>query len=244
MSEAQNLSGIWAVPSDGSAEAFEVFSDPSRFAAYQIQSLSAADNRLFFYSGAAQIGQGALWSLDLSNNENSEVNISQLEVSPNTEEVWWARVATSPDGRWIAYVSNESGSNQIFIRPYPDIDQGKWQISAMDAASPIWSQTSNEIFFRSGNRFFKVAYEELSSEARTFMDLQEPEFLFEHTIVENHLTFPAYVYNPTDDNFIILSTSDSDGLEFSDSAYTDQTTLAVVENWFNELSTLAPRVTN
>ena len=244
LSEAQNLSGIWAVPSDGSGEAFEVFSDPSRFAAYQIQSLSAADNRLFFYSGAAQIGQGALWSLDLSNNENSEINISQLEVSPNTEEVWWARIATSPNGRWIAYVSNESGSNQIYIRPYPDIDRGKWQISALDAASPIWSTNGNEIFFRSGNRFFKVAYEELSSETRTFMDLHEPEFLFEHTIVENHLTFPAYVYNPADDNFIILSTSDSDGLEFSDSAYADQTTLAVVENWFSELSTFVPRTTN
>ena len=244
LSEAQNLSGIWAVPSDGSGEAFEVFSDPSRFAAYQIQSLSAADNRLFFFSGAAQIGQGALWSLDLSNNENSEINISQLEVSPNTEEVWWARIATSPNGRWIAYVSNESGSNQIYIRPYPDIDRGKWQISALDAASPIWSTNGNEIFFRSGNRFFKVAYEELSSETRTFMDLQEPEFLFEHTIVENHLTFPAYVYNPADDNFIILSTSDSDGLEFSDSAYADQTTLAVVENWFSELSTFVPRTTN
>ena len=244
LSEAQNLSGIWAVPSDGSGEAFEVFSDPSRFATYQIQSLSAADNRLFFYSGAAQIGQGALWSLDLSDNENSELNINQIEVSPNTEEVWWARIATSPNGRWIAYVSNESGSNQIYIRPYPDIDRGKWQISALDAASPIWSPSGNEIFFRSGNRFFKVAYEELSSETRTFMDLQEPEFLFEHTIVENHLTFPAYVYNPTDDNFIILSTSDSDGLEFSDSAYADQTTLAVVENWFSELSTFVPRTPN
>ena len=180
----------------------------------------------------------------MSDNENSELNINQIEVSPNTEEVWWARISTSPNGRWIAYVSNESGSNQIYIRPYPDIDRGKWQISALDAASPIWSPSGNEIFFRSGNRFFKVAYEELSSETRTFMDLQEPEFLFEHTIVENHLTFPAYVYDPIDDNFIILSTSDSDGLEFSDSAYADQTTLAVVENWFSELSTFVPRTPN
>jgi Tol biopolymer transport system component len=244
LSEAQKLTGVWAVPSDGSGEAFEVFSDPSRFSSFRIQSLSAADNRLFFFGGAAQIGQGALWSLDLSNINDSEINISQLEVSPNTEEVWWARIATSPNGRWISYVSNESGSNQIYIRPYPDIDRGKWQISALDAASPIWSANSNEIFFRSGNRFFKVNYEELSSESRTFMDLQEPEFLFEHTIVENHLTFPAYVYNPIDDNFIILSTSDSDGLEFSDSAYKDQTTLTVVENWFSELSMFAPRTTN
>lgn len=63
-------------------------------------------------------------------------------------------------------------------------------------------------------------------------------------IVQNHLTFPAYVYNPTTDNFIILSTSDSDGLQFSDSAYSDQTTLTVVEDWFTELSILAPKLTS
>ena len=244
LSEAQNLRGIWAVPSDGSAQAFRVFSDPSRFAVYHLQSFSASDNRLFFFSGAAQIGQGTLWALDLSNNENAEINITQLEVSPNTEEVWWARAATSRDGRWISYVSNESGSNQIYIRPYPDIDLGKWQISAIDAASPVWSRSSDEIFFRSGNSFFKVEYEEVSSESRTFLNLSEPEFLFEHTIVENHLTFPAYVYNPATDNFIILSTSDSDGLQFSDSAYSDQTTLTVVEDWFTELSTLVPKLTS
>ena len=70
------------------------------------------------------------------------------------------------------------------------------------------------------------------------------ELLFEHTIAENHLTFSASVYDPVDNNFIIFPTSNSNGLELSDSAYADQTTLAVVENWFSELSIFVPRTTN
>jgi len=209
----------------------------------QIQSLSYSDNKLFFFSGAAQIGQGALWSLNLSSEQEAETVVSQIEVSPNTEEVWWSRISTSPNGEWIAYVSNESGANQIYIRPYPDVGSGKFQVSATEAVSPIWSQNSNELFFRSGNRFYSVTYEEFSSDTRRFIDLKEPALLFEHTIVENHLTFPAYVYNPSEDNFIILSTSNNEESAFSTTIYEDYTTLTVVENWFSELESLASRAT-
>ena len=37
--------------------------------------------------------------------------------------------ALSPDGRWLAYESDESGGNEIFVRPFPNIDGGKWQVS-------------------------------------------------------------------------------------------------------------------
>ena len=40
-----------------------------------------------------------------------------------------ARPALSPDGRWLAYESNESGQVEIFVRPFPNIDGGKWQVS-------------------------------------------------------------------------------------------------------------------
>ncbi|MEO7363214.1 MAG: hypothetical protein ABI120_22970 [Gemmatimonadaceae bacterium] len=42
--------------------------------------------------------------------------------------------ALSPDSHWIAYVSNEQGANEVFVRPFPDVNSGKWQVSRGVAA--------------------------------------------------------------------------------------------------------------
>jgi len=52
----------------------------------------------------------------------------------------------SPDGRWIAYISNESGRNEIYVRPFPG-PGGKWQISNGAADDPTWSSKKGEFFF-------------------------------------------------------------------------------------------------
>ena len=52
----------------------------------------------------------------------------------------------SPDGRWIAYQSNASGRNEVYVRPYPG-PGGQWQISTGGGVSPTWSRTANELFF-------------------------------------------------------------------------------------------------
>lgn len=207
-SEARGLNGIWTLAADGSSAPAPFITDPELFSgpSTQLMSVSQTDNKLYYFSGAAQIGQGSHWSLDLSGA--GETAITEVDVTPNVEDVWWSRLGVSPNGKWVTYVSNESGTNQIYVRPYPEISSGKFQISALDAVSPIWSEGSEEIFFRSGNQFYAARYEEVFSDSRAFIDLKDPEFLFEHSIVENHLTFPGYVHDASSDNFIILSTSD------------------------------------
>ncbi len=63
----------------------------------------------------------------------------------------------SPDGRWIAYESNESGQNEIYVRPFPG-PGGKWQVStgAGTFAFPRWSRDSRELFYRNGNQMMVV----------------------------------------------------------------------------------------
>jgi serine/threonine-protein kinase len=56
----------------------------------------------------------------------------------------------SPDGRWIAYISNESGRNEIYVRPFPG-PGGKWQISAEGGDDPTWSRVRPELLFANGN---------------------------------------------------------------------------------------------
>jgi serine/threonine-protein kinase len=60
--------------------------------------------------------------------------------------------AISPDGRWIAYTANESGSHapEVFVRPYPGgKGSGQWQISNAGGGFPVWSRKSNDLFYRS-----------------------------------------------------------------------------------------------
>ncbi len=56
--------------------------------------------------------------------------------------------ALSPDARWLAYQSNESGQFQVYLRPFPDVDAGKWQASRGDGTrSPVWSPDGRELFY-------------------------------------------------------------------------------------------------
>ena len=240
-SEASGHNAIWTVAADGSSAPalFMENTDSFSSAPTLIMSVSTAVGKLFYYWGA-NLGQGSHWSIDLS--EAEEKTVAEVEITPNVEDVWWSRLQVSPNGKWVVYVSNESGSNQVYVRPYPEISEGKFQLSALDAVSPIWSKDGKEIFFRSGNKFFSAKYEEVFTESRAFIDFEEPELLFEHRIVENHLTFPAYVYNASSETFIILSTADNGDSVFQEDSYLGQTTLTVIENWFSELESLSPRI--
>ena len=56
--------------------------------------------------------------------------------------------AISPDGRWIAYASNESGRAEVYVQPFPDMD-GKWQVSVEGGREPVWAPDGRELFFTS-----------------------------------------------------------------------------------------------
>ena len=62
----------------------------------------------------------------------------------------------SPDGRWIAYRSDESGTNQVYVRAFPD-KGGKWQISNSGGTIPMWSRNGHELFFESLDNHIMVA---------------------------------------------------------------------------------------
>jgi len=64
----------------------------------------------------------------------------------------------SPDGRWLAYVSNESGRDEVYVRPFPGPD-GKWQISTGGGSDPRWSRARHELFYGTpDHRIMVVSY--------------------------------------------------------------------------------------
>jgi serine/threonine-protein kinase len=65
----------------------------------------------------------------------------------------------SPDGHWIPYVSNESGSYEIYVRPFPGGAGGKWQISSGGGVTALWSSNGRELFYLSSDyRIMEVDY--------------------------------------------------------------------------------------
>ena len=62
----------------------------------------------------------------------------------------------SPDGRWVAYVSNESGRNEIYVMPF-STPGGKWQISTAGGVQPRWRGDGKELFFLAGNEMMAAA---------------------------------------------------------------------------------------
>jgi serine/threonine-protein kinase len=82
-----------------------------------------------------------------------------LRVKPGVDSVPLPLVSTSfrerspalsPDGKWLAYASDETGRFEVFVRPFPDVESGKWQLSTDGGVSPRWSHQGDELFFLDG----------------------------------------------------------------------------------------------
>jgi serine/threonine-protein kinase len=61
------------------------------------------------------------------------------------------RPALSPDGRWMAYQSDESGRSEVYVRPWPDVSRAKWQVSTGGGTAPLWRRDGGELFFASSD---------------------------------------------------------------------------------------------
>ena len=53
----------------------------------------------------------------------------------------------SPNGRWLAYESDESGQVEVHVRPFPDVKSGHWQISTSGGTHPLWGRDGTELFY-------------------------------------------------------------------------------------------------
>jgi Tol biopolymer transport system component len=125
-------------------------------------------------------------------------------------------VALSPNGRWLAYVSDESGQDEVYVSPFPEAG-GHWMISSGGGREPVWSHDGRELFYRSGASLISVAV------------VTEPAFsvgtrqvLFERPL-STYANAAAYDTHPDGDRFVMMTSGEG------------STSLVVVLNWFEEL---------
>jgi hypothetical protein len=68
-----------------------------------------------------------------------------------------ATPAFSPDGRWLAYATNATGTNEVFVQAFPNTG-GRWQISNNGGTFPVWSPNGRDLLYQSGDQIMAVAY--------------------------------------------------------------------------------------
>ena len=127
----------------------------------------------------------------------------------------------SPDGRWVAYESNESGTFEIYVRPFPAVEQGRWQISIDGGARPRWAPNGHE----ERRRFIAV-------NVQTDLTFQfgKPLALFEITNDAQPSPNRHYDITPDGTRFVVLKEPQTSA----------SVQLVVVENWLEELKARVP----
>lgn len=128
--------------------------------------------------------------------------------------------AISPDGRWMAYQSAEEGTPEIWVRPFPEVDSGRWPVGA--GSEPVWSRQGTELFYRSAGAMMRVA---VKSEPTFSAGI--PERLFQDSYVVTSRR--EYDVSPDGQRFLMMK-----------QATADRPTIQWILNWSEELKRLDP----
>ena len=161
------------------------------------------DGKLLAYMENNPETQGDIWVLPLDGGDPFPYrNTEFLEASP----------VFSPDGRWLAYSSTESGEQEVYVQSYPDPTEGRQRVSADGGAEPIWAHDGSELFYRNGDQMMSASFDTDTGSPGTETVLFERRYLPRYDLAG-------------DGRFIMVRTPDE--------ALPRQ--INVVLNWFEEL---------
>ena len=128
----------------------------------------------------------------------------------------------APDDRWIAYTFNDSGREEVYVKPFPDVDAGKWRISEGGGAAPLWSRDGRELFYLNDDRVMVVSVTTDPS-----FDFGKPQILFQGMFIG-----PAsgegtpWDIHPSSKKFLMIKPGESAGLPHK---------IIVITNWFEKI---------
>ena len=201
---------LYSRAADGSSEAELLLGDNR---AGHPESWTPDGQSLLFFDRGAATG----WDLNLlAPDGTAEVLLSTTanELSPQL----------SPDGRWLAYFSDESGQDEVYVRPFPNVQDRRWTVSTAGGWSPVWSPDSRELFYMNGAAVMAVR---IDAQGDAFVH-GTPELLFEgpfDTIMDRN-----FDVSPNGTHFVMVEADPNAGAD----------RFHVVQNWFEELKAPVP----
>jgi serine/threonine-protein kinase len=217
-SDRFRVSNLFSQAADGTGEP-ERLLESDRI---QMPLSFAPDGRLLFSADVAGRGRDihALWM-------DGSRRVDPILEGPTNE----GSAEVSPDGRWIAYDSDESGQFEVYVRPYPDAYAGgRWPISSDGGKQPLWSPDGRELFYRDFDGALLAAPVTLTPTFAAGPGVK---------VFEN-----ANYFAGRPGSTMSGRTYDFDGKRFlmikPEAAAGEAAALVVVLNWFEELKRLVP----
>ena len=222
LSSRDGTPNIYRTRADGSGTVERL----TESAAEQYLDSWSADGRFLSYS--QDQGPPTGWDIlvmPLEEDREPEVFVSTDALEDDA--------AFSPNGRWIAYLSDESGSPEVYVRPYPP-GPGKWQLSSNGGGQPRWSPDGRELFYRTNTGIMVVAVD-TDGDSFTY---SRAEQLFEGSFLgglAGLLGGFGSDYDVTGDGQRFVMFPDTGQSSQSGSGH-----VTLVTNWFDELKRLVP----
>jgi Tol biopolymer transport system component len=127
----------------------------------------------------------------------------------------------SPDGRWLAYASNESGRYEVYVQPFPSLN-GKWQVSTEGGREPVWARNPRELFYRNGGKMMAV-----NIVTQPSFQAAKPHLLFEGHYATDPIRIRNYDVMPDGRRFVMVKPSRQE---------MEAAQINIVFNWFEELN--------
>jgi hypothetical protein len=131
----------------------------------------------------------------------------------------------SPDGHWIAYVSDASGRPEIYVQPYP-LSAEKWQISTAGGREPVWAPNGSELFYRDGGKLMVADIKTQPS-----FVAGKPRLLFEGDYEGALASRPNFDISQDGRRFLMLQPA---------ARREAQAEMKILPNWFAEVRRRAP----
>jgi serine/threonine-protein kinase len=135
----------------------------------------------------------------------------------------------SPDGHWLAYTSDESDQSEVYVRPFPEVNKSKWQVSTSGGHSPLWSPDGRELFYRNGDETMAVRVE-----TEPIFKPGKPTVLFRGAYFKALGSLTAWDISPDGKRFLIVK-------EAKPTAAEVPRKINIVVNWFEELKQRVPK---
>jgi serine/threonine protein kinase/Tol biopolymer transport system component len=132
----------------------------------------------------------------------------------------------SPDGRWIAYKSDESGRDEVYVRPFPSPGM-KYPVSSEGGTQPLWARNGKQLFYRRGDQVWVV-----DVRAEGGFTTSKPRLLFEKSGYIMGAPIRSYDLSLDGQRFLMV--------KLDQRKPTPVTEMILVQNWFEELKRLMP----